>query len=124
MFNSAWRNKAKIQGSVMKIRPRRRFGYRGDRLLASLISKRNISEAALVPVVAAVINPLPHHSVIGVQVDGDVLVLWVQHVAQLLQSTVLRAAAGGVAQVVHDVGHVHFTCNTPGRGTLLKMGSC
>lgn len=63
------------------------------------------------PVVAAVVDPLPHHGVVRVQVDGHVLVLRVQHVAELLQAAVLRAAAGGVAQVVHDVRHVHLPCN-------------
>lgn len=68
------------------------------------------------PIVAAVVNPLPHHGVVSVQVDGDVLVLRIQHVAEFLQSTVLWAAAGGVPQVVHDVRHVHFTCNAAGTG--------
>lgn len=63
------------------------------------------------PVVAAVVDPLLHHGVVRVQVDGHVLLLRVQHVAELLQAAVLRAAAGGVAQVVHDVRHVHLPCN-------------
>lgn len=64
-----------------------------------------------VPVVAAVVNPLLHDGVIRIQVDWDVFVLWIEHVAKFLQSAVLWAAAGGVPQVVHDVRHVHFTCN-------------
>lgn len=40
------------------------------------------------PVVAAVINPLPHDSMVGVQVNGDIFVFWIQHVAKLLQSAV------------------------------------
>lgn len=64
-----------------------------------------------VPVVAAVVNPLLHDGVIRIQVDWDVFVLWIKHVAKFLQSAVLWAAAGGVPQVVHDVRHVHFTCN-------------
>lgn len=59
---------------------------------------------------AAVIDPLFHDGVIRVQVDRHVLVLRVEHVAELLQPAVLWAAAGGVPQVVHDVGHKHFTC--------------
>lgn len=61
---------------------------------------------------AAVVDPLLHDGVIRVQVDGDVLVLRVEHVAELLQPAVLGAAAGGVPQVVHDVGHKDFTCRT------------
>lgn len=40
--------------------------------------------------------------------------LRIQHVAEFLQAAVLRAATGGVPQVVHDVRHVHFTCNAAG----------
>lgn len=63
---------------------------------------------------AAVIDPLLHDGVIRVQVDRHVLVLRVEHVAELLQPAVLWAAAGGVPQVVHDVGHKHFTCSAEG----------
>lgn len=45
---------------------------------------------------AAVVNPLLHDGVIRVQVDRDVLVLRVEHVAELLQPAVLGAAASGV----------------------------
>lgn len=74
------------------------------------------------PIVAAVVNPLPHHGVVSVQVDGDVLVLRIQHVAELLQSAVLRVATGGVPQVVHDVRHVHFTCSATATGARVKRG--
>lgn len=63
----------------------------------------------LLPVVAAVINPLFHDGVVCVQVDGHVFVLWIQHVAKLLQPTVFWAATCGVPQVVHNVRHIHFT---------------
>lgn len=42
-----------------------------------------------VPVVAAVIDPLLHDGMVGVQVNRDVFVFWIKHVAKLLQSTVL-----------------------------------
>lgn len=59
--------------------------------------------------IAAVVDPLPHDGVVRVQVDGDVFAFGVQHVAEFLQAAVLRAAAGRVPQVIHDVRHVHFT---------------
>lgn len=41
-----------------------------------------------VPAIAAVIDPLPHHSVVGIQIYGHVFLFRVQHVAKLLQTTV------------------------------------
>lgn len=65
--------------------------------------------AIFVLLISAVLDPLLHDGMVGVQVDGDVLVLGVQHVAQLLQTAVLRAPTGGVAQVVHNPGYIHLT---------------
>ena len=44
--------------------------------------------AVLILLIATVIDPLLHDGVVGVQIDGDVLALRVQHVAQILQAAV------------------------------------
>lgn len=58
--------------------------------------------------IATVFDPLLHDGVVGVQVNGDVLVFGVQHVTQFFQAAVLRATTRRVSQIVHDVRHVHF----------------
>lgn len=67
------------------------------------------SKGLYILLITAVFDPLLHYGVVGVQVDGDVLVVRVQHVTQLLQAAVLRATTRRVSQVVDDVRHVHFT---------------
>lgn len=51
-------------------------------------ASQDFKECLSVPVVAAVINPLSHDGVIGIQVNRDVFALRVEHIAKLLQSAV------------------------------------
>lgn len=66
--------------------------------------------AFVLPIVTAIVDPLPHYGVIRVQVNGNVFVFWIEHIAKFLQSAVFWGATGGVTQVVHNVRDEHFTC--------------
>lgn len=61
------------------------------------------------PFPLTVFDPLSHDGVVCFQVHGDIFVLWVKHVAQLLKTTVLWSPTGCMSQIINYFGHCHFS---------------
>lgn len=90
-------------------KPPKAFAYRHliNKILG-WIPLKNRATISWLPVLLAVLNPFFHDGVIGLQIDGNVPLLRVKHVAQLSKSTVFRIPTRHVLEKVYNFGNGHF----------------
>lgn len=71
-------------------------------------STENLFIKILLPFYVTVFKPFSHDGMVGFQVHGDIFVLWVKLVAELLKTTVLWVPAGRMSQIIDYLRHCHF----------------
>lgn len=63
----------------------------------------------LLPFSLTVFNPLFHDGMICFQVNGDVFVIWVKHVAQFFKTTVFWSPTSCMSQIINYLGNCDFS---------------